>query len=65
MAKQTSTPSLRERLLELGVGQKGCPGLDRLVESVNEGVDRQRLLRIGKKLTGLSREIIEYREDRW
>jgi hypothetical protein len=24
MAKQTSTPSLRERLLELGVGQKGC-----------------------------------------
>jgi hypothetical protein len=65
MAKQTSTPSLRERLLELGVGQKGCPGLDRLVGPVNEGVDRQRLLRIGKKLTGLSREIIEYREDRW
>ncbi len=65
MAKQTSTPSLRERLLELGVGQKGCPGLDRLVGPGNEGVDRQRVRRIGKKLTGLSREIIEYREDRW
>jgi len=65
MAKKTSTPSLRERLLELGVGQKGCPGLDRLVGPVNDGVDRQRLLRIGKKLTGLSREIIESREDRW
>lgn len=65
MAKKTSTPSLRERLLELGVGQKGCPGLDRLVGPVNDGMDRRRLLRIGKKLTGLSREIIESREDRW
>jgi Arc/MetJ-type ribon-helix-helix transcriptional regulator len=65
MAKKKSTRPLRERLLELGVGQEGCPGLDRLVGPVNGVVDRRRLLKIGKKLAGLSREIIESREDRW
>lgn len=65
MAKKPSRRSPRERLLELGVGRTGCPGLDRLVGPVNDGVDRKRLLKIGKKLTGLSREIIESREDRW
>lgn len=65
MAKKQSTRPLRERLLELGVGQEGCPGLDRLVGPVNGVVDRRRLLKIGKKLAGLSREIIDSREDRW
>ena len=39
MAKKQSTRPLRERLLELGVGQEGCPGLDRLVGPVNGVVD--------------------------
>jgi len=65
MAKKPSTRSPKERLLDLGVGQKGCPGLDRLVGPVHDRVDRGRLLKVGKKLTGLSREIIESREDRW
>ena len=57
--------SLRERLLNLGVGQRGCPGLDRFVGPVREGIDMRRLLKISKKFTGLSRDIIESREDRW
>ncbi|MEX0804735.1 MAG: ribbon-helix-helix domain-containing protein [Candidatus Binatia bacterium] len=63
--EKASTASARERLLELGVGQKGCPGLDRLVRPVNDGVDMRRVLKIGKKLTGVSRDIIESRADRW
>lgn len=59
------TRSLRDRLLELGVGEKGCLGLDRLVGPINGSVDKRRLLKIGRKLTGLSHEIIESREDRW
>ena len=65
MAKKPSTRSPREHLLELGVGQKGCPGLDRLVGPVHDGVDGRRLLKVAKKLTGLSRDIIESGEDRW
>jgi Arc/MetJ-type ribon-helix-helix transcriptional regulator len=64
-AKKISKGSLRERLLDLGLGQKGCPGLDRLAGPVTEGIDMRRLLKISKKLTGLSRDIIESREDRW
>jgi hypothetical protein len=65
IAKRISKGSLRERLLDLGVGQRGCPGLDRLVGPVTAGIDMRRLLKISKKLTGLSRDIIESREDRW
>jgi predicted transcriptional regulator len=65
IAKKISKGSLRERLLDLGVGRKGCPGLDRLTGPVTEGIDVRRLLKISKKLTGLSRDIIESREDRW
>ena len=65
ITKKISKGSLRERLLNLGVGQKGCPGLDRLVGPVREGIDMRRLLKISKKFTGLSRDIIESREDRW
>ena len=60
-----SKGSLRGRLLELGIGRKYCPGLDRLVGPVQDRVDMRRVLRISRKLTGLSREIIESREDRW
>ena len=65
IAKKISKGSLSERLLNLGVGQKGCPGLDRLVGPVRDGIDMRRLLKISKKLTGLSRDIIDSREDRW
>jgi Arc/MetJ-type ribon-helix-helix transcriptional regulator len=65
IARKISKGSLRERLLDLGVGQRGCPGLDRLVGPVTEGIDMRQLLKISKKLTGLSRDIIESREDRW
>lgn len=65
IAKKISKGSLRERLVNLGVGQKGCPGLDRLVGPVRDGIDMRRLLKISKKLTGLSRDIIDSREDRW
>src|SRR5262245_55804271 len=65
IAKRISKGSLRERLLDLGVGQKGCLGLDRLVGPVRDGIDMRRLLKISKKLTGLSLDIIDSREDRW
>jgi len=65
IAKKILKGSLRERLLDLGVGQAGCPGLDRLVGPVRDGIDMRRLLKISKKLTGLSRDIIDSRKDRW
>jgi len=51
-------------LLEKGIVAKGCPGLDALLGPAKGPVDMRRVLEIGKKLTGLSREIIEAREDR-
>ena len=65
ITKKISKGSLRERLLNLGVGQRGCPGLDRQVGPVREGIDMRRLLKISKKLTALSRDIIDTREDPW
>jgi predicted transcriptional regulator len=64
IVKRISKGSLRERLLDLGVGRKGCLGLDRLVGPAREGIDMRRLLKISKKLTGLSRDIIDSRADR-
>ena len=63
--KTGTTEVARERLLRLGIGQSGCPGLDRLVGADKTGPDMRRLLKIGKKLPGLSREIIEARKERW
>jgi Arc/MetJ-type ribon-helix-helix transcriptional regulator len=66
IARNISKGSLRERLLGLGVGQRGCPGLDRLVgPAKKKDIDMRQLVKISKKLTGLSRDIIESREDRW
>jgi predicted transcriptional regulator len=65
IAKKISKGSVREDLLNLGIGQKGCPGLDRLVGPVRDGIDMRRLRKIAKRLTGLSRDIIDSREDRW
>ena len=60
--KTAATGAARERLLRLGIGQPGCPGLDRLVGSDKTRPEMRRLLKIGKKLMGLSRQIIESRD---
>lgn len=54
----------RARLLDLGVGQEGCPGLDRLIGPIKDAVDMRKAIAIGKKLTGLSKEIVDSRDDR-
>jgi Arc/MetJ-type ribon-helix-helix transcriptional regulator len=56
--------ALEQHLLESGLARRECAGLDSLVGPIKGPVDMKRVLRIGKKLTGLSREIIEDREDR-
>lgn len=62
---QKWTPAkLTQYLLDKGVVTRGCPGLDALVGPVTEPVDMERVLEIGKKLKGLSQQIIDDREDR-
>ena len=56
--------SARTRLLDLGIGEDGCPGLDRLIGPLKDQVDMRKALRIGKKLKGLSADIIDGRDDR-
>jgi len=62
--KKWTKEALEQYLVEKGVVRRGCPGLDALVGPVKGPVNMKRVLEIGKKLTGLSREIIEAREDR-
>jgi Arc/MetJ-type ribon-helix-helix transcriptional regulator len=64
-AKKMKKKSMTQRLLELGIGRSGCPGLDRLVGPVKDEVDMRRLVKIGSKLKRLTRDIIDSREDRW
>ena len=62
--KKWTKKALERHLLENGLGRRGCPGLDFLVGPTKGPVDMKRLLRITKRLTGLSRQLIEDREDR-
>jgi Ribbon-helix-helix protein, copG family len=62
--KRWTKKALERRLLEKGLLVRGCPGLDSLVGRRRGSVDMKRVLRVTKKLTGLSRRIIEEREDR-
>lgn len=62
--KKWTKETLERYLLEKGAVRQGCPGLDPLIGPVKGPVDMRRVLRIGKKLTGLSRQVIEDREDR-
>ncbi len=62
--KRWTKESLEQYLLENGLARRGCPGLDSLVGPVQGPVDMKRVLRITRKLAGLSRQIIEDREDR-
>jgi Arc/MetJ-type ribon-helix-helix transcriptional regulator len=55
----------RQDMLRRGIGQTGCAGLERLVGAVKAPPEMRKLLKIGKKLSGLSRDIVEAREDRW
>lgn len=62
--KRWTKKSLEQHLLENGLARRGCPGLDSLLGPVKGPVDMRQVLRITKKLTGLSRQVIEEREDR-
>lgn len=59
-----TSAKLTQYLLDKGVVTRGCPGLDALVGPVTEPVDMERMVEIGKKLKGLSQQIIDDREDR-
>ncbi|MBI2359920.1 MAG: hypothetical protein HYV04_13665 [Deltaproteobacteria bacterium] len=62
--KRWTKKSLEQHLLKNGLARRGCPGLDSLLGPVKAPVDMKQVLRITKKLKGLSRQIIEDREDR-
>jgi hypothetical protein len=61
---QWTAAQVTEYLLAKGVVTRGCPGLDTLLGPVTGPVDMERVLEIGKKLKGLSQQIIDDREDR-
>lgn len=61
---QWTSAQLTEYLLEKGVVIRGCPGLDALFGPLPDSIDMDRVLEIGKKLSGLSQQIIDDREDR-
>jgi hypothetical protein len=62
--KKWTKKALEEHLIEKGAARRGCLGLDSVVGRIKTPVDMKRVLRITKKLTALSRQIIEDREDR-
>jgi Arc/MetJ-type ribon-helix-helix transcriptional regulator len=62
--KMWTKKSLERYLLEKGLARKGCPGLDSLLGPIKRPAEMKRVLRITKRLTGLSERIIEDREDR-
>jgi Arc/MetJ-type ribon-helix-helix transcriptional regulator len=55
---------LTQYLLDKGAVTRGCPGLDALIGPVTGPVEMERILEIGKKLSGISQQIINDREDR-
>jgi len=59
-----STKKLEQYLLDKGVITRGCPELEALLGPVTGPVDMERVLEIGKKLGGISQQIIADREDR-
>lgn len=61
---QWTAAKLTAYLLDKGVVTRGCPGLDALLGPVTGPVDMERVLEIGKKLSGMSQQIIADREDR-
>lgn len=61
---QWTASQVTEYLLEKGIVVRGCPGLDALLGPVTGPIDMDRVLEIGKKLSGISQQIIDDREDR-
>ena len=55
---------LEQFLLDKGVIRRGCPELEALLGPAIGPVDMAKVLEIGKKLKGLSQQIIDAREDR-
>lgn len=55
---------LEQYLLDKGVITRRYSGLERLLGPVTGPVDMEQVLEIGKKLTGISQQIIADREDR-
>lgn len=55
---------LEQYLLGKGIIRRGSPELEVLLESVAGPVDMAKVVEIGKKLSGLSRQVIADREDR-
>lgn len=55
---------LEQYLLEKGIIRRGCPELEALLGPVSGPVDMAKVLEIGKKLSGISQQVIADREDR-
>lgn len=55
---------LEQDLLEKGVIRRGCPELEALLGPAIGPVDMAKVLEIGKKLSGISQQVIDDREDR-
>ena len=55
---------LEQYFLEKGVIRRGCPELEALLGPVSGPVDMAEVLEIGKKLSGISQQVIADREDR-
>jgi len=62
--KKWSEKEITQYLLDKGVIRRGCPELEALLGPAREPIDMERVLEIGKKLKGLSQQIIDDREDR-
>jgi hypothetical protein len=56
--------TLEEYLMSEDLARKGCPGVDSLLGPLTGPVDMKRVLRLSKKIPGLSRQIIDEREVR-
>lgn len=63
-ARKWTKEELEQYLLEKGVIRRGCPELEALLGPAAGPVDMAKVLEIGKKLKGLSQQIIDDREDR-
>lgn len=63
-ARQWTREELEQYLLDKGVIRRGCPELEALLGPAAGPVDMAKVLEIGKKLKGLSQQIIDDREDR-
>jgi len=62
--QQWTKEKLEQYLLDKGVIRRGCPELEALLGPARGPVDMAKVLEIGKKLKGLSQQIIDDREDR-